>query len=126
MTPQPGIFFIRPMGMPNFIDAYPFLQIWANICTQGVAESILQKVQAAGVINTSMSLQPQPFEVLSLEPDLGFWVINGITFDGVAVSEYAGSLAARETQPNPFVDGKGGPYLKIQKFSGIAQLYWGT
>ena len=126
MQPVPGIFYIEQMGATSFVDAFPYTQVWEMICTQGVAQSILTKVQTLGLSNLSMVLQPQPFATYSIEPSLGFWVINGQTADGTQVSEYAGDLASRESNPNPFIDGKGGPNLHILEVSGIAELYWGS
>lgn len=58
------------------------------------------------------------------------WVFNGNVRDPsgnqVPFSEFAGSLFDRETKPNVFVDGKGGPNLQAYITNGIAELKWGN
>jgi hypothetical protein len=39
--------------------------------------------------------------------------------------EIVGDLIDRQSKPQPFVDGSGGPNLKVKNLGGFAQFYWG-
>lgn len=128
MQPIPNQVVIKLMGMP-WQDAFPFTQIFADMCFLGQAQPIVAKVEALGISGVQLANQnaEQAFGLMTAQPSLGFWVITGTTSSGLPIQEYAGSLIDRMTKPSPFVDGSGGPNLKVREYpaEGYAQLYWG-
>lgn len=127
MQPIAGQVFIKLMGMP-WQDAFPFVQIFADMCFEGQATPFIAKLEALGISGVSLANQnaQQPFGLMTVQPAIGFWVLSGTTASGLPIQEYAGSLIDRMTKPNPFVDGAGGSNLKVREYpaEGYAQLYW--
>lgn len=111
MQPIAGVLFIEqssgPMVDASLLDPSSS-SLWDDICTPGIAQGILAKVQAIpGVTGVSMFLEATPFAMVSLIPGLGLWTISGTDAAGLPFEEYAGDLATRETKPDA-VDFYGG------------------
>ena len=128
MQPIPNQVFIKLMGLP-WQDAFPFTQIFADMCFQGQATPLVAKVEALGITGVSLANEntAQPFGLMTVQPAIAFWTITGTTASGLPIQEYAGNLIDRQAKPNSFVDGSGGPNLKVKEYpaEGFAQLYWG-
>lgn len=125
----PQTVFVKLMGMPWQDAAIAAPGVFADMCFQGQMAGIVAKAQAAGVQNAQVYNQngQQPFGLFTIQPAIAFWVLTGTTSNGTPVSEYVGNLIDRMTTPNPFIDGTGGPNLKIKDYpaEGYATLCWG-
>ena len=124
-----------PIGVQELLG-YPAMPgpvlpgAWLNFCYKTQAEQMLAKVQESfpGCSISLVDASENPFVWNTTDPALvpRIWIIQGNDGSGNVISELAGFLIDRQTKPNPFVDGSGGPNLKAKVFYGIAQLYWGN
>lgn len=107
--------------------------LWSYFSTKEQAESIQAKVTSV-CPNASLidGLNVDLFiPVRYLDDTTKIWVYKG-TITGAdgnvrGLDEYAGSLWDRQTQPNPFIDGVGGPNLIVKDITtDLVELKWGA
>ncbi len=103
--------------------------LWQFFSTHEQAQEVLKKVllvvpDAQIVDGTRFLTMP----VQSIDDTVKIWLINGTYNDG-QVSEYAGSLFDRQSQPNVWIDKNpngsvGGPNLHVTQYGQYCELSW--
>ncbi len=103
---------------------------WKYLCTKADAEVLLGKLAATPGASVSL-VDADPtqlyFVIEADDAPRNYEIQGSIQVDKdtiIMVEETAGWLFDRQVKPEPFVDGKGGPNLKYQNFSGYAEFYW--
>jgi len=127
MQPVPGLILIRLMGVPNFIDAVEYPEIFDNCCHVADAEALL-KLFPAGCTLTN-AVKQQPFLVMFLDPTLGWFQITGTDAAGMPIDEDAGDLLDRKVNPNgPMQDVANGLTIGFHDYpqESYCAAYWNT
>lgn len=140
MTGSPADVNIRKLAGMFSLNGQPINQGDVKVAGQkGDGLEILAKAKVL-FPGVALTLAPPPFwPYLYVSTDGGvtdFWLLSGIYVDGgglqYQIAEFTGNLADRALQPNPFVDGAGGPTLKFRvveppsdPYPGNVELYWG-
>ncbi len=102
--------------------------VWHSLCSRGDALSFFNSrikplFPAATLVDRARNFG---IVVQSPDPTLGFWNAVDTSDPDAYMEEALGSLMDREKARQLNVDHAEGDSLLVEKFSGIAQLYWGA
>lgn len=124
MLNQPPVFY----SVGAFTVPLPE-NLWQFFSTRAQAEEVL--VHVTKVVPDAQIVDGTRFLTMpaqSADPDVKIWLING-TFNGGQVSEYAGALFDRQSQPNVWVDknpdsSTGGTQIHVTQYGQYCELSW--